>query len=423
MSENQEIATPVSGEKGTWPRRILQVHNRYIWSPGGEISVLEAEAELLRANGHEVAQFFVDNSDDAVKGLANKVKTARNVVWSAENMERVRAAIREHRPDIVHVHNFFVHLSPSVYTACNREGVPVVQTLHNFRTCCAAANLLRDNRPCQDCVGKFPMPAIKHKCYRGSLASTLPLVAMQQVNRWNGSFTKRVDGYIVLSDFAREIFIRSGLPADKLFVKPNFATDHGISVKPREKKFAFVGRIVEEKGPDVIVDAWLKARPEGWTLHMLGEGNLREPLMAKSADCPSLVWHGWVQKDEVEEFVQTSRYVAMSSTCYEGFPLALAEALSFGTPAVVPDHGAMPEIMDTPEIGFDFAATQSDEMAKILLHAASLSEEEWDRRSHLARDRFLAQYTPEMNYKQLLEIYHHVREHAEKSGHVKRSVA
>ncbi|MBS1711362.1 MAG: glycosyltransferase family 4 protein [Armatimonadetes bacterium] len=397
-------------------KRVLQVHNRYVWSPGGEISVLESEAELLRAHGVEVEQFFVDNPDE-ISGLGNKLKAAKNIVWSNDGLQMVRKAIQQSKPDIVHVHNFFIHLSPSVYKACNLEGVPVVQTLHNFRTCCAQAAFMRDGRACQDCVGRFPFPALKHKCYRGSLSATVPLVLMQQVNRWNGAFTHMCDGYICLSEFAKEIFARSGLPVDRIHIKPNFAADHGASAKPRENKMVFVGRIVEEKGPHVLVDAWLKAQPKGWTCHILGEGEMKDALMAKSQDCPSLVWHGWVQKDEVEEFIQTSKYVVMTSTCYEGFPLALAEALSFGTPAIVPNHGAMPEIMQCPDVGLAANPSDPEDFARVITEAASLPDTNWQTRSQAARHRFEGNYTPEINFHQLMEIYQKVDE----SPHRRRS--
>jgi glycosyltransferase involved in cell wall biosynthesis len=389
-------------------KKVLQVHNRYVWSPGGEISVLESEAELLRSKGIEVDQYFVDN-DAEISGLGNKIKAAKNIVWSTESLNNVRMAIQASKPDVVHVHNFFIHISPSVYKACNLEKVPVVQTLHNFRTCCAAANLMRDDHTCQDCVGKFPGPALKHKCYRGSLAATIPLVLMQQVNRWNGSFTERCSGYICLSEFAKEIFTRSGLPNNKLHVKPNFATDHGASTKKRENKIVFIGRIVDEKGPHILVDAWLKAQPKGWTCHVLGEGDMKDDLMAKSKDCESLKWHGWVSKEEVEEFIETSKFVIMTSTCYEGFPLALAEALSYGTPAIVPNHGAMPEIMQTPEIGFAAEPSNPEDFAKVIIEATQITDQDWQTRSQAARQRFEQNYTPEANFHALMEIYQKVQ--------------
>lgn len=387
-------------------RKVLQVHNRYRWSPGGEISVLEAEAALMRARGVEVAQFFVDNSDDAVSGLKNKLKTATDCVWSPSARKAVRAAIREHRPDLIHVHNFFVHLSPSVYWAAHDERIPVVQTLHNFRLLCAEASFLRDNRPCQDCVGKaFPAPALKHKCYKGSLAGTVPLVAMQVVNRLNGSFTKKVNAYIVLSEFAKEIFTRGGLPAHRLHVKGNFNEDPGMEPEPRKRQFVFVGRLSPEKGPDVLAKAWAKGAPEGWTCEALGEGKMREEVESITRGIDTIRWSGWKEKPEVEHDIRSSRFLVMTSTCYEGFPLSLGEALSMGTPAVVPDHGAMPWISEVPEIGLQFKACDPDDLHRVLHQAAAMADEEWQRRSDAARARYEAHFTAERNFEQLMDVY------------------
>lgn len=387
-------------------RKVLQVHNRYRWSPGGEISVLEAEAALMRARGVEVAQFFVDNSDDAVSGLKNKLKTATDCVWSPSARKAVRAAIREHRPDLIHVHNFFVHLSPSVYWAAHDERIPVVQTLHNFRLLCAEASFLRDNRPCQDCVGKaFPAPALKHKCYKGSLAGTVPLVAMQVVNRLNGSFTKKVNAYIVLSEFAKEIFTRGGLPAHRLHVKGNFNEDPGMEPEPRKRQFVFVGRLSPEKGPDVLAKAWAKGAPAGWNCEVLGEGKMREEVESITRGIDTIRWSGWKERPEVEHDIRSSRFLVMTSTCYEGFPLSLGEALSMGTPAVVPDHGAMPWISEVPEIGLQFKACDPDDLHRVLHQAAAMADEEWQRRSDAARARYEAHFTAERNFEQLMDVY------------------
>lgn len=388
-------------------RKVLQVHNRYRWSPGGEISVLEAEAALMRARGVEVAQFFVDNSDDAVSGLKNKLKTATDCVWSPSARKAVRAAIREHRPDLIHVHNFFVHLSPSVYWAAHDERIPVVQTLHNFRLLCAEASFLRDNRPCQDCVGKaFPAPALKHKCYKGSLAGTVPLVAMQVVNRLNGSFTKKVNAYIVLSEFAKEIFTRGGLPAHRLHVKPNFADRAELEQgHERNSHFVFAGRLSPEKGGSVLVEAWTKAPPPGWTCLILGEGPEREELQRASTHVPSLQWLGWREFEEVGRLVAQSRFLVNSSVTYESFGLSLVEALARGTPCIVPNHGQMPEISGVSDVSLGFRPGDPDDLHRVLHQAAAMADEEWQRRSDAARARYEAHFTAERNFEQLMDVY------------------
>jgi len=397
--------------------RILQVHNRYIWSPGGEIAVLDAEAQNLRDHGHVVEQFFVDNAPDDNVGLVNKVKTARKIIWSAEGLNQVRKAIQKYSPDIVHCHNFFAHLSPSIYKACNLEGVPIVQTLHNFRTCCAAANLMRDNHTCQDCVGKFPIPALKHKCYRGSLMATVPIVAMQQVNRWNGSFTSRCDGYIALSQFAKEIFTRSGLPNNRIHVKGHSTIDAGFKPVQRKKKVVFVGRFVEDKGAEVLIEAWKNSMPADWELHLLGTGPLEEEHKAQAAGDPSIHFLGWLEQEQAQEAIRESYFLVNSSHCYESFGLTLIEAMAVGTIPIVPAHGQMPEIAECNTIGLSFKPSDAMALREVLKTALAMPETEFSERSRLGRQRYEENYTPEINYKAMIQIYQVVRAEALKNGH------
>src|SRR3972149_8945895 len=233
--------------------KLLCVHNWYR-QPGGEDAVFNAEAALLRSRGHGVLEYTEHNSE--VERLTAPAAAARTF-WSANSCRRVRRLLSDGRPDVAHIHNTFPLISPSVYHACRKAGVPVVQTLHNFRLICPAATLFRGGLPCEDCVGRtVPWPGVLHRCYHGSRTQTVALAGMLAFHRLIGTWAEQVDVHIALTDFARRKFIEGGLPAERIVVKPNFVhPDPGM--KDGEGEYAvFVGRLSEEKGVRTLLRAW-----------------------------------------------------------------------------------------------------------------------------------------------------------------------
>src|SRR5579871_4269630 len=199
--------------------RVLLVHNRYR-IPGGEDVVVQAEKSLLGEHGHEVALLESDNAD--ISGALNQLKVGIGTVYSKEGKRRVAVELARFRPDVLHLHNFFPMFSPSIYSAAREAGVAVVQTLHNYRLVCPKALLYRDNHVCEDCLDAFPLSAVLHGCYRGSRVLTIPVAMMVAFHRARGTWDDMVDAYIALTEFSRQKLAEGGLPADKLFVKPNF---------------------------------------------------------------------------------------------------------------------------------------------------------------------------------------------------------
>ena len=199
--------------------RILAIHNRY-QIRGGEDEVYEAEVSLLREMGHQVEVY--EASNDRVAKLG-KLRLAADTVWSKEAYRDVEHQLKKQRPDVVHVQNFFPLISPSVYYAAKAQGVPVVQTLHNYRLLCPNALFFRDGKVCEDCLGQIiPYPGVMHGCYRENKVASAGVATMLSVHRAMNTWTKMVDSYITLTEFARQKFIAGGIPAEKIVVKPNF---------------------------------------------------------------------------------------------------------------------------------------------------------------------------------------------------------
>ena len=211
--------------------RILTLHNRY-QRAGGEDRAQRDTTRLLRERGHEVFELTEDNARIRELGRA---RTAVRTIWSQESYTRVREALRARRFDVLDVHNTFPLLSPAVYYAARAEGVPVVQTLHNYRLACSRATLYRDGRPCHDCVRfRSPVPALLHKCYRGSRAATAGVAAMLVVHRALRTWQRLVDVYVTMTESQRRTLIEAGLPSERVVCQTSFrASRPGPGHPPR----------------------------------------------------------------------------------------------------------------------------------------------------------------------------------------------
>jgi glycosyltransferase involved in cell wall biosynthesis len=380
---------------------VLLLHNRY-QQAGGEDAVFETEKALLEHMGQEVIPFVEDNA--RLNGM-NPLKAAQNAIWSREAQSRLRRLIRETRPDVAHFHNTFLMISPAAYYACKEEGVPVVQTLHNFRLLCPAATFFRDGRVCEDCLGKaVTWPAVAHGCWRGSRAGTALVSTMLAVHRLLKTWQEQVDVYIALTEFTRQKFIEGGLPAKKIVVKPNFVDpDPGMGSHDGEYAL-FVGRLSLEKGVMTLLRAWKGLK--GRTLKIVGDGPLLEKVQG------FVIQEGLREvellsrkpRDEIFRLMQEAQALVFPSECYEGFPMTIAEAFACGLPVIVSRLGAMAEIVEDGRTGLFFEPGDPESLIEqvqwVWEHPRELAE-----MGRNARREYEMKYTAEKNYQMLMEIY------------------
>ncbi|NER33263.1 MAG: glycosyltransferase family 4 protein [Oscillatoria sp. SIO1A7] len=381
--------------------RVLQLHNLYKIA-GGEDVVVEAERDLLEANGHDVALLQEDN--DRITDTLSQAIAAVGAIYSPSAKKQVRAEIARFRPDIVHVHNFFPLWSPAVYDACREAGVPVVQTLHNYRLFCAGAFFFRDGKPCEDCMGKFfPWPGVVHGCYRDSRLGTAAVAAMQSLHRARGTWQERVDRYIALTEFAREKFIEGGLPAKKILVKPNFLSpDTGVG-EGRGQYALFVGRLSPEKGLSTLLAAWEKLG-DRLGLKIVGDGPMQEEVAAAASKLPRVECLGRQPKERVRELMKNAKILVFCSVWYEGFPMVLLEAYAVGLPVVASNLGSLSSLVDPDRTGLHFRPGDPDDLAAKVEWALAHPEDLARMRPEV-RAEFEAKYTAAQNYRQLMEIY------------------
>ncbi|NMG05970.1 glycosyltransferase [Brasilonema sp. UFV-L1] len=400
--------------------KILIAHNRYVYA-GGEDVVVQAERELLESYGHNVLIWEVNN--DSIVGIQGKVKAALSVVYSSTSREQIKEKISHFRPDIVHVHNFFPLLSPAVYDACRDANIPVVQTLHNYRLACPKAMPLRDGKICEDCIGKVvPWSGVVHGCYRGSWVQSAGVATMLTFHTLRGTWQNRVDTYIALTNFHKDKMVQAGLPKDKIHVKPNFVLPPKFqSQTSKLKNYAlFVGRLSEEKGVSTLIDAYAQGHLS-IPLKIVGDGPLDEALRQQvqmRGLGEAIAFLGRQSKATVLELMYNAKFLIFSSIWYEGFPLTIAEAFACGLPVIAPKLGSMGEIVEDGVTGLHFQAGNSLDLAA-KINWAITHPEAIDTMAINARCTYEAKYTPEANYKQLMEIYNQVINQAQtKSSNV-----
>jgi glycosyltransferase involved in cell wall biosynthesis len=379
---------------------ILAVHNRYRYR-GGEDLLFDAECALLEERGHRVIRYVEDNARIASMGAARLLSAT---LWNRQAYRELRALIAQERPSLVHFHNTFPLLSTAALAAARDAGVPVVETLHNFRLVCVNGLLLRRGSPCEKCVGRrLPWPGVWHACYRRSRAASLWAALSLAARRLMGPWHDGVEAYIVVSRFARTVFQRAGLPERKLMLKPNFVhPDPGLGDGSGGYAL-YAGRLSEEKGVLVLVEAWKKLG--GRTkLVIAGEGPLADRLREMASGHPiELV--GARPRAEVFELLRRAAFLVAPSLCYEGCPLVVLEAFAAGTPVVASDRGGLAELVIPGQTGWLAPAGDAEALAAVLDAALTQSGLRTEMR-RLARRQYEENYTAEANYRRLVEIYH-----------------
>ncbi|MBW4477274.1 MAG: glycosyltransferase [Tolypothrix brevis GSE-NOS-MK-07-07A] len=385
---------------------ILIIHNRYQLA-GGEDAVVQAEAELLKSYGHDVSVLEVDN--DSIIGVWGKAKTAFSAIYSFSSRNLVSNAIAQHNIQVVHIHNFFPLLSPSVYDACRDAVVPVVQTLHNYRLGCPKAMPFREGRVCEECIGKaLPLPAVVHGCYRGSRVESAVVASMLAVHRYRQTWQERVDGYIALTQFQKDKLVQAGLPSEKIYIKPNFVfTPDTIAKTSYDGDYAlFVGRLSEEKGVATLIDAY-KQGSLSIPLKIVGDGPLNDVLQqqVRTLGLENMItFLGRQNKSVVLNLMRNAQFLVFPSIWYEGFPLTIAEAFACSLPVIAAKLGSMAEIVENGVTGLHFEAGNPVDLAAKITWATTHAEAMIAMRKH-AHSMYQTRYTPEANYHQLIEIY------------------
>jgi glycosyltransferase involved in cell wall biosynthesis len=382
---------------------ILIVHNTY-QNPGGEDIVVAQETRLLERHGHKVSTYKRGNHELEDLSFVQRLGLIGRIVSADDSKAAVRRIVQDFKPDLVHIHNTFAMVSPSVYEACQDEDVPVVQTLHNYRLVCPGATLYRDDAPCEECVTHSLLRSVQHACYRDSRLMSGAIALMLKTHRLRQTWNRRIDAYIALSSFAKDKFVQAGLPEEKISVKPNFVEpDPGERAHPGDYAL-YVGRLLSEKGVLTLLEAW--GRLQFIPLIIAGDGPLRQHLEAEveKRGLRCIHFAGDLRRDQVYEAMKKARFLVVPSIWHEPFGLVIAEAFACGTPVLGASAGAIDSMLEDRVTGLRFAPGDADALVQTVAWA-------WEHLPELAaigkagRRVYEKLYTAETNYSILMDIY------------------
>lgn len=384
--------------------KILMVHN-YYQIPGGEDTVVANEMQMLKKYGHHVVFYSRNNSELNEMSKFQKLFLPVNTIFNFRTYRDIKRIIKQEKIDIVHVHNTLNLISPSVYYAAIQCGVPVVQTVHNFRLLCPGAIFYRNGHICEDCLEKGLWCAIRYNCYRNSKMQTLACVISTKFHRIIGIYGKI--NYICLTDFNKEKLLKlKQVKENKIFIKPNFVenTQKFIPVEKRENQFVFSGRLDKLKGIDILLKSWKKMGKRAPKLIVCGTGPMEEwckEFVEKNKINVEI--KGFISNEDVKKILANSKALILPTQLYEGFPMSIVEAYSVGTPVIGSNIGNVKSVIEERITGVIFTPTSKEMLIEAIIYILGFHNIQ-----ESTKNVYLEKYTVQKNYIKLLNIYESV---------------
>ncbi len=343
--------------------KVLQLYNQYRSKFGGEDVVVESTRAIIEKNGGE-ALLFQRSSRGMDESLSGKFRAFANGFYSPSSRRDLDAVLREERPHVVHAHNLYPMLSPSVLLACRERRIPVVLSLHNYSLSCPTSAHLSSGKTCDRCLNGREYFCVLKNCRKNIFESTAYALRSASARKF-GFFRNYVDRYIALSQFARERLVNNGFEAARIRVLPNMVSiPHEACDPSRGGYVAFAGRMVEEKGVETLLDA-ARALPEV-PFRLAGDGPRYDSLRARAATLSNVSFVGRLSQGETTNFYRGARMLVIPSIWYEMCPLVISEAMSHGLPVVASRLGGMTELVDEDVTGVFFEAGNAGDLERCI---------------------------------------------------------
>lgn len=395
------------------PLKILFA-NKFFFLNGGSEVVMFDEMELMRKHSVDVLEFsmhdprnlpskyesyFVSQKDYRSTSPNTRIKSALAFIHSREAVKQITHLIRDEKPDLMHCHNIYHQLTPSIINAASRQAIPVVLTLHDFKPVCPIYSQLWNGELCTKCSdGRFEALLLQ-RCADGSIGRSALLWAEARYHAAAGSY-QRVDMFVAPSRFMRDNVV-GRLGEDKVVHIPNGIDTSRIQPSEHDEGFVlYLGRLSPEKGVETLLQAHA-ADNAAWRLVIAGSGPLLEDLRSRF---PFAEFTGHLTGRALETRLRGASVVVMPSKARENCPLSILEAMAHAKPVVASRIGGIPELIRDGEAGFLFEPNDPQQLSnciRTLLRDSDLRKKFGWRARHLAE----TEYSLERHGAALLSLY------------------
>ncbi len=390
--------------------RILQIsHNYHI--VGGSDAVFFATCDLLTTAGHEVIPFCIKNPANhpskwaryfpcgADTGTA-PVRDALRYFFNAEARAKLRQLLDQAGPvDVAHLHIYHGKHTPAILSVLREHGIPIVQSLHEYKLACPVYTMQRDGKPCDLCIGGSVLNCVRHRCKDGSVLRSAVMAAEQMSARILGD-VRLIDRFFCVSDFQRQIMARASIPTAKLHTLPNFVNTDEVSARPGHGNYLlYFGRIEELKGVPTLLKAVAQS---GHQLRIAGDGKWRPEMERRIEGQDNVAYLGFQHGAALQRLVGRATAVIVPSEWSENCPMSVLEAKALGRPVIGARIGGIPELVREDLDGFLFEAGNVGDLVRAL---ATLDRADHASLSRNARQDAEARFSQAVYLKSLLRHY------------------
>ena len=409
--------TPAVTSKPPMPA-LLSINN-YFYLRGGAESVFFEEMDLFSHEGWEVvpfsmqdeknqespwSRFFIDSLEfENIQSIFGKAKAVPKIIYSREAQKRLRSLLAEFKPDIVHAHNIYHHLSPSILPVLKEAGLPVVVTLHDLKIACPAYRMLNDAGICEQCKGGKNYHVLSNRCIKGSALGSAVIMVESYLHQWLGSYRKHVDRFIVPSRFYKEKFVEWGWPESQFAYVPNFVdVDQFQPYSEAGDYFFYFGRLSFEKGVGTLVRA---AKESGVKLKIAGTGPDGDALRELAGDSTNIEFLGFLRGEPLHEAIGRARAVVLPSEWYENAPISVMESCAMARPVIGANIGGIPELIREGQTGFVFPSGDVNALSQVLQDVAAMSDDKLVEMGAAGRAWMESDFSRAAHLAMLKEVY------------------